>query len=107
MGFDDLREQLKAGCFDTLRIDCDNFFEAVVIHDEVQKLTERLERFFGEPVWPSPNRPGYEIQQTIESVGGLTPGQTMYYSGAGAGAVFAMLWPWRDGKHTTVKIINK
>lgn len=107
MEFDELREALKGVVFDSKRVDCDNFFEAVVVHEEMQKLVERLRRFLGEPVWPSKNRLSFDMEKRVEEAGGLMPGQTLYYTGSGENTVFAMLWPWQDGKHTTVKIIKK
>jgi len=43
----------------------------------------------------------------IEEFGGIRPGQTLYFWNEGKDAVFAMLWPWQDGYHTTVKIGRK
>ena len=105
--FDDIRETLKSISFDSTRIDCDNFFEGVIVANEVKKLTDRLERFLGEPVWPSKNRLSFAVQAAVESYGGLMPGQTLYYAGQDSNAVLAMVWPWRDGKHTTIKVIKK
>lgn len=107
MKFIELKDEVKAVKFDTLRLDCDNHFEAVVVKAELDKLTARLERFFGSPAWPSKGRLSLKIEETIKGFGGIMPGQTLYFKDSGADTMFAMLWPWQDGQRTTVKIIKK
>ena len=106
MPFEQLRSELKGVNFDTLRLDCDNRFEAVIVKDELQKLVSRLELFFGSPAWPSQNRLSFQARQLIEGFGGIMQGQTLYLRDAGKDTVFAMLWPWQDGLHTTVKVVK-
>lgn len=107
MQFSDIREVIKALRLETLRTDCDNYFEAVIVKDELNKLDTRLRQFFGEAAWPSKERLPYQMQQVISGFGGIMPGQTLYYRNEASGDIFAMLWPWQDGLHTTVKIIQK
>jgi hypothetical protein len=107
MQFSQIKEGLKDVSFDALRTDCDNYFEAVILKEELTKLTERLANLFGSPAWPSKNRLSFRIQEAIKGFGGIMPGQTLYSLEQGSDAVFAMLWPWQDGKHTTIKIIKK
>jgi hypothetical protein len=107
MQFDDLKEEVKGISFDSLRMDCDNYFEGVVLKDELNKLTAKLEAFFGSPAWPSRNRIPYRAQEMINGFGGIMSGQTLYFWNQGKSAVAAMLWPWQDGQRTTIKIILK
>lgn len=107
MQFNDLVSEMKNNALDALRMDCDNYFEAVVLKDELDKLAKGLEGFFGLPVWPSKNRLSFKVQETIRGFGGIMPGQTLYFRNEGSDIVFAMLWPWQDGERTTVKIIKK
>lgn len=107
MQFDELRGALKAVAFDSTRIDCDNLFEAVILRDEIGGLRERLQNFFGNPAWPSQNRLSFRIHEEVQGCGGIMPGQTLYYAEDGNDPVLAMLWPWTDGRHTTVRIIKK
>ena len=106
MDFTKIKEGIKSISFDTLRMDCDNNFEAVIVREELAKLTGRLEKFFGLPVFPSKNRLSLQIRQAVESYGGIIPGQTLYFNNGNEGLVFAMLWPWKDGKRTTLKIVK-
>ncbi len=107
MEFDSIKNEVKKVNFETLRTDCDNYFEAVLVKEEIAKLNERLKSFFGEPAWPSKNRITYHIQELINGFGGIMPGQTLYFRNQGDESIFAMLWPWQDGLRTTVKIIKK
>ncbi|RJP27198.1 MAG: hypothetical protein C4533_08300 [Candidatus Omnitrophota bacterium] len=107
MEFNEIRKELEGVDFDTLRTDCDNYFEAVILKEELEKLRTRLEKTFGSPAWPSKEKLSMQVRQTIDSFGGIMSGQTLYYNTDGKDAIFAMLWPWQDGQHTTVKIIQK
>jgi hypothetical protein len=107
MEFDQLKSALKSLAFDSTRLDCDNQFEGVILREEIEKLTARLEKFFGSPAWPSENTLSLDARQTINYFGGVMPGQTLYYWSQGEDSVFAMLWPWKDGQRTTVKVVKK
>lgn len=107
MQFNEIRRELKAVVFDKLRIDTADYFEAVIVIDELAKLAAGLEKFFGPPVWPSQKPLLLQIQKRIKNFGGIRTGQTLYFRSQGKDTIFAMLWPWEDGCHTTVKIIRK
>lgn len=106
MEFERIRNDLKEISFTTLRLDCDNNFEAVIVRQELEKLKERLEKFFGQPIWPSKERLPFHVERVINDFGGIMPGQTLYYWSRQQDIIFAMLWPWHDGLHTTVKVIK-
>ncbi len=107
MQFDELKDEVKSVPLDSLRCDADNNLEAVVIRDEVVKLKERLEKFFGTPAFPSQHSLTFEMRRIVDGFGGILPGQTLYFWNRGPEVIFAMLWPWSDGKRTTVKLIKK
>jgi len=107
MDFSAIRKDIKALNFDSLRTDCDNFFEGVVVKKELEKLNTQLKGFLGEPVYPSQSRLAQEVKETVDSFGGIMPGQTLYYKNSGSNRILVMLWPWQDGERTTVKIIQK
>ena len=106
MKFKELKAELKHIRFDTLRMDSDNYFEAVVVKDEVEKLKVRLEKFLGLSAYPPKDRLSSQIEEAIEEFGGIRFDQSLYLRNEGKDTVFAMLWPWQDGCHTTVKIIH-
>lgn len=107
MQFDEIRKELEGVVFDNLRIDGHNYFEAVIVKNELAKLTASLQRLFGSPAWPSKNRLLLQAQEITKDFGGIKPGQSLYFWNEGKDAIFAMLWPWQDGLHITVKIIQK
>ena len=76
MDFDGLRKDMKRFNFEALRTDCDNFFEGVIIQQELDKLHLQLKSFMGEPVFPSKNRLPHKVQETVDGLGGIMPGQT-------------------------------
>lgn len=107
MDFDAIRKNMKRFNFQELRTDCDNFFEGVIFQQEMDILSLQLKELLGEPVYPSKNRLALNVQKTIDGFGGIMPGQTLYYKSLGADSILAMLWPWKDGQRTTVKIIQQ
>ena len=107
MDFDAIRRDMKEFSFETLRNDCDNFFEGVIFQQEIDKLKVQLGNLFGEPVYPSKNRLALNVRKTVDGLGGIMPGQVLYHKSLGTENIIAMLWPWKDGQHTTVKIIQQ
>ncbi|MCK9431451.1 MAG: hypothetical protein PHQ84_02530 [Candidatus Omnitrophica bacterium] len=107
MDFGQIRKDMKMFNFETLRTDCDNFFEGVAIGRELEKISGQLKDLLGDPVYPSKNRLEHKVRQKVEGLGGLMPGQTLYYKDSGEDIIMAMLWPWKDGERTTVKIIQQ
>lgn len=107
MDFSSIRKDIKMLSFEALRTDCDNFFEGVIIQQEIEKLNFQLKSLLGEPVYPSKNRLAHKVQKRVDGFGGIMPGQTLYYKDLGNDSIFAMLWPWKDGQRTTVKIIQQ
>ena len=107
MDFSSIRKDIKMLSFEALRTDCDNLFEGVIIQQEMEKLNLQLKSFLGEPVYPSKNRLAHKLQKTVDGFGGIMPGQTLYYKDSGTDSILAMLWPWKDGQRTTVKIIQQ
>jgi len=107
MEFAELRKEIKQTSLDALRMDCDNYLEAVVVKKELEGLRLKLEQFFGEPAWPSKKHLAIRCRDLINGYGGIKPGQTMYFCSQGSEDFCAMLWPWQDGERATLKIIQK
>jgi len=105
--FSDLKAQVKdIGCTE-LRLDDPGYFEAVVVKDKLYALTSKLEGFFGPPARPAEENLPEKIKMWVKMFGGIITGQTLYFQEGQEGAVLAMLWPWQDGQHITVKIIKR
>jgi len=104
--FNAIKKEIKNLSFDSLRENSDNLFEAVIVKDELGKLNLLLKEFFGEPAYPSKDKIPERIQQIADNFGGILPGQTLYCKPDGKIHILAMLWPWNDEKHITLKIIQ-
>ena len=107
MQFDDLKNGIKGIAIDDLREESQDYFEAVIMKEELEKIVNRLEKFLGLPARPSKAKLSSQIEGAIKEYGGIGPGQTLYFSKLDNRNVFAMLWPWSDGNHITLKIIQQ
>lgn len=107
MDFQEIVNKVKELNFSEMRADEAGRFEAVIVKQAMGELKRRLEEYFGQPIFPSGQKLTAEIQRSIDSNGGIMPGQTLYYRSQGKEVLFAMLWPWSDGQHITIKIIQE
>ena len=69
-------------------------------------MPEKLEEFFGSPKKPAGAKPSGEIADLVSDFGGILKNQTLYYIAKDGFSNIAMIWPWSDGKSTTVKIFR-
>lgn len=107
MQFSELKAQVKGVSYGELRSEDDNYLEVVIVKDKAGEVCRKLEEFFGPPLWPSENKLSFEIEDVIKKFGGIGVGQTLYFSHQPDNIVFAMLWPWGDGNHITVKLAQQ
>ncbi|MCG8431532.1 MAG: hypothetical protein MJA29_10220 [Candidatus Omnitrophica bacterium] len=104
MQYSELREVLKTAVFEVKRVERDDFLEAVIVKSALDDLTAKLQSFFGEPVSSSGAALSPREQERVDSLGGIMPGQTLYLKQEQEMLVCAMLWPWQDGEHITLKL---
>lgn len=104
MQFDELKNEIKNIAYKDVRIDAADYFEAVILNDELKNLSARLEQFFGFPYLPWQYMYSDQVKDVIKDFGGIMAGQTLYFWNKDNVAAFAMAWPWRDSRHTTLKI---
>jgi hypothetical protein len=107
MDFSELKKEMKGLIFEEIRSDLDNYFEAVILHKDSACLASTLGKFFGTPVFPSETVLAATIQEAIKSFGGINRGQTLYFWNEDKKVIFALLWPWQDKAHTTLKLVYK
>lgn len=103
----EIRKELKDISFIMVREETRDYFEAVILKSELAKLTPKLEKFLGQRIWPSNNKLSDVIEISIREFGGVMAGQELYFYQRDNETVFAMLWPWSNGTHVTLKIGNK
>jgi hypothetical protein len=100
MKFEQLKQAAKDVGFETSRAEDENYLEAVVLKNKLEELMLKLDSLFG----PAQNKPSAQAQEAVSKFGGITKGQTLYFWQEGESFVFAMLWPWQDGEHITLKM---
>ncbi|MDP3730029.1 MAG: hypothetical protein Q8R14_00700 [Candidatus Omnitrophota bacterium] len=105
MEFDEIKARIRKTEPDMMRMDSENYFEAVIGHARLEEAVCALEGVFGAPAWPSDKKLSRDTERLIKNIGGLRKGQTLYILNDGSGcSVFAMLWPWQDGQRVTIKM---
>jgi len=108
MQFKQLTEEIKNIGFDAIRIESDAYFEAVILQERLDMLHMKLKKLFGDMVNPSDKKFTSDVAEAEENFGGIRMGQTLYFLKDRDNRVyFAMLWPWSDENHVTVKMGQK
>jgi hypothetical protein len=107
MTFDELKVQIKTCVFDEVRVDNNEFFEAVIQRKNIEALNVKLTSIFGPPAWPSENKLSNEVHNIIQHHGGIVAGQTLFFTHIDNSPVFVMFWPWGDKERITVKVGKK
>lgn len=107
MDFTKIKNAVKEIRFEEVRLDEDNYFEAVIAKEEYSKLKNLLESFFGAAIFPSKNKLPSQIIKTIDPFGGIIPGQTLYYSNNAESVVLAMFWPWHENNGVRPRQVDR
>jgi len=82
-----------------------DYAEVVFLTKDLSEWTAVFTDVFGEPLSPAGTPPTPEITQLTKDYGGISAAQTLYKKDFSGKIVLAMLWPWQDNAHTTLKII--
>jgi len=104
MTFVELVGQLKKFPFDEIRKEADGYFEFVVSVKHLMTLYPLFETYYGVPFKPAGIAPTSKAQDVTKNYGGIQTQQTLYYASRGTISDCAMIWPWNDGNHATVKM---
>jgi len=107
MQFLDLRSEVKKIGFKVIRLDQDRYFEGFLAADQLPHLVSALEKFFGPPAVPGSKELSEQAREIAAEFGGIWSGQTFYFHSHENRAFFAMLWPWADKEHITLKLGQK
>ena len=100
MRFEQIKKTVKGIGFETAREDNENYLEVVIVKDKLNELLVRLDGLFG----PAQEKPSRQAEEAIRGFGGIMKGQTLYFWHQDSSFIFAMLWPWQDGEHITIKM---
>ena len=79
----------------------------VMFRDSWNDLTGLLEGYFGRPLKAPDQEPTDEAHRVSGPYGGITREQALYHAFRDDADHVAMIWPWSDGKHMTVKIAQE
>lgn len=104
MQFEEIMNEIKDIAFDTVRIKKEYYFEAVILKENLPALTEKLKKLFGEQLYSSGKKLPPDAEKAVADFGGIMPGQSLYFLKEGDSSYFAMLWPWADELHITLKL---
>ena len=82
----------------------DGYCELVFDNKEIDKLEKILIEILGTATKPPGTKPTKEDIKLTKDYGGIHDNQTLFKKTFDETTVIAMLWPWQDNAHTTLKI---
>lgn len=101
-----LYEKFKQLKIDETREVSDDYLELVFYSDDLAMWHEVLKDAFGQPHKPVGEKPTKEISKITKQFGGVFGNQTFYMKKDGGQNIGAMLWPWQDDEHITLKVFS-
>jgi len=107
MPLTEVKKEMKSVGLTEVRIDTADYFEAVLTKEVLAALSLKLEKIFGAAQYPSSKSLPDDIVAMTQKFGGVREGQTLYFTKENGLSKLAMLWPWQDGQHLTLKIAKK
>ncbi len=87
------------------RSEKEDYAELVFLNKDAARWDLVLTELFGAPVKPKGKKPSREESALTDSYGGVQANQVLFKKDCDNGTALAMLWPWQDNAHTTLKII--
>ena len=85
----------------------DEYCEVVIVKRDLALLNQVLTGLIEAAVKPEGMQPTHEQSTLTKGFGGINSNQVLYKKEFANTVVIAMLWPWSDGMHITVKIISQ
>lgn len=86
------------------RCDRDDLFELVFFQKDINEWARILSAFLGEPVKPSGKSPTTKDLAITEGTGSIRIEQTLFEKRIENGTIIAKFWPWKDGRHITLRM---
>lgn len=80
------------------------YYELVFYTRDLKKWMDVLTTYFGKPVKPSGVKPDKEHLDVTKNFGWIFDNQVLFKTTDDKTVRIAMLWPWEDGEHITLKI---
>lgn len=104
MNINDILEKGKTLDIYEKRSCTDQYAELVFESRQKDKWDNILTSTLGPAVKPAGKKPSAEDQELAKSYGGIYGNQVLYRKEFDGNIIIAMLWPWQDGIHTTLKL---
>ena len=86
------------------RSESPDYKELVFLNNDMPQWRGLLEEILGPACKPVGKEPTSEDKKMTQEFGGIRSDQTLYKKKDGDQTVIAMLWPWGDHQHTTLKL---
>jgi len=82
----------------------DAYSELVFYSKDLEQWNEVFAGIFGPAAKPAGVKPAKVDARLTEAYGGIFANQTLFKKEEDAVVAIAMLWPWQDGAHVTLKM---
>lgn len=82
----------------------EGYAELVFYKKDAPQWQEVFSGLLGSPAKPPAARPTGEDVRLTENYGGIRKNQTLYKKDFDGYSIIAMLWPWQDDTHITLKL---
>ena len=80
------------------------FVDLVFLNRDLSSWYRILSEALGNPVKPQGQTPSAQDLKLTAKTGGIRIEQTLFEKEFDAGTVIAKFWPWKDKKHTTLRM---
>lgn len=80
------------------------YYELVFYTRDLKKWVDILSTFFGKPVKPAGMKPEKDHMDVTKNFGWIFDNQILFKATEDKTIRIAMLWPWEDGEHITLKL---
>ena len=95
-------DQLKV---EEKRVSSSGYIEQVIFLDEIDQWNKVLTGVLGSVVKPAGQKTTPQHFALTVNFGGLFDNQTLFYKKFEDKIIIAMLWPWKNNIHVTLKIV--
>ncbi len=107
MSLIEIAERLKKLKIKEERFVSENYIEMVFLTSEKKAWMAVLEEILGKPAKAEQKTPSREDLILTEKMGGVRKDQILFHKAFPENLIWAMLWPWQDGTHITLKMGHK
>ncbi len=95
----------KLGPFDLREADSQHA-DLVVENDQLDAWINLLDQHLGSPLKKTGEAVNFDAKKLTKAFGGIQKNQTLYVKSYETHHLMAMLWPWQNNRHTTLKLFH-